>query len=268
MVCAMENTKERIVKKTAHILRWIPALVLALSLVAPWPVPAAELRLSVNASMREAVLESVRAFRNLHPDAVIVSNFAASGALARQMAAGAPADLFISANPEWMDFVVAQSLVATDQVYILATNRQVVVGSATTAAGQLTDLADITRIAIASPESAPAGRYAQQALRQAGLYDELRSAGRLILARDVRQALLYADRGEVDAAIIYATDARLARRAVILFEVPQELHEPIRYPMALTLTGQKKALAVAFRDFLLAEAGQAIFAAQGFVLTD
>lgn len=254
--------------KTVKVSRLLTPLVFGLILSIPWPAQAAELRLSVNASMNVAVREIIGAFRNLNPEAVILPNFASSGALARQMAAGAPADIFISANPEWMDFVVAEELVAADQVHMLAANRLVVVGSEPGAAKQLPDLPGLARIAIPSPESSPAGRYAQQALLETGLYSKLRSAGQLILAKDVRQALLYADRGEVDAAFVYATDARLAGRAQVLFEVPQELYPPILYPLGLTVTGQDKPLATDFRDFLLGDAGRSIFAAYGFILTE
>ncbi len=250
--------------------RWclIPLIVLGLILLCPWNARAEELRLSVAGSMADVITELGTVFTSLHPHIRLLPNVASSGALAKQMAAGAPADIFISANPEWMDFVVAQGLVASTTVRPLVANRLVVVGPPKVKARHLIDLPGLQRIALGSPESVPAGRYAQQALIEAGLYESLRAAEKLVLAKDVRQALLYADRGEVDAAFVYATDARLAGRAQILFEIPQALYPPIIYPLGLTVTGQSKDSALIFKDFLFGDAAKAIFSRHGFYLVD
>lgn len=243
-------------------------VALCVVLLYPGISRAEELRLSVNASMAEVVKELGAVFSSDTPQVRLLPNFASSGALAQQLAAGAPADIFISANQEWMTFTVEQGVVAADSIRTLAYNRLVVAGRPRDGVEQLSDLSALQRIVIGSPESSPAGRYAQQALDQVGLYEPLLAAGKLILAKDVRQAVLYADRGEVDAAIIYATDARLGRRTEIFFEVPKELYPPILYPIGLTVSGQEKATALKFMEFLSSDSARAIFLRYGFLLAD
>jgi len=227
---------------------------------------AAEIRLSAAASMTEALGELNGVYAAGHPGVAVVPNYAASGTLAKQIAQGAPVDLFVSANPKWMDYLVEENRVASEGVRTLAFNSLALVGSTTQKISSLDDLNRLRRIAIGSPKSVPAGQYAEEALTRAGLYRELLDAGRLVFAQDVRQALLYADRGEVDGAFVYRTDALLAREAGILFAVPTELHARVAYPMGLTTAGERNPAAVEFFRFLQsAEAGK-ILQKYGFVL--
>jgi len=240
--------------------------LLALLLAAAPSLPAAEIRLSAAASLAEALGELGAAFAAGRPGAAVVPNYAASGTLAKQIVQGAPVDLFVSANPGWMEFLVAEGRVAAAGVRTLAYNSLVLVGPKEREVASLADLRRLRRIAIGSPRSVPAGQYAEEALTRSGLYGELAAAGKLVFAQDVRQALLYADRGEVDAAFVYRSDALLAREAGILFAVPAELHVRVAYPMALTAAGEGNPDAVAFFRFLQsAEAGK-ILQKHGFVL--
>jgi molybdate transport system substrate-binding protein len=225
---------------------------------------AAEVRVSAAASLSEAIKEIGAAFVREHPDAALRTNFGASGALAKQIVAGAPADLFISADNKWVDYLVTEGKVPAATVRVLAGNTLVVAGSGANAIGSLADLARLTRIAVGSPGSVPAGQYAEQAMRAAGVYEKLRAENRLVMAQDVRQALLYADRGEVDAAFVYRTDALLAKKAVILYTVPADMHDPISYPLALTVDGEKNAAARAFYEYLAGPAAGGILAKYGF----
>ncbi|PLX91572.1 MAG: molybdate ABC transporter substrate-binding protein [Desulfuromonas sp.] len=239
-------------------------LVVASLLVSLFPLStfaAAPLHLSVAASMTNAVEELVALYQQQHPDSPIRPNFASSGALAKQIAQGAPADLFISANPRWMQYLLDEELIAPETVTIVAGNRLVVVGEGAPLTA-LSDLAPLSRIAIASPKSAPAGRYAQQALEAAGIWKTLVS--RMVMAKDVRQALAYTDRGEVAAAFVYKTDALLATQAKIILDVPQSLYPPVQYPMALTLRGARRPEGVAFYAFLQSAAAQEVLARCGF----
>lgn len=240
-------------------------LLLAL-LLFPCTLWAGELRLSVAGSMIDVVKEAVSTYMQQHPQTRLLPNFASSGSLAKQLAAGAPADIYISANPKWMDYVVAQGIVPAETVRTLAYNRLVLVGSPTVPVKELQDLSQLSRIALGSPQSVPAGRYAQQALEQAGLYQPLLTEGKLIMAKDVRQALLYADRGEADVAFVYATDALLARQAKILLEVPADLYPRVTYPMGLTVSGADKEEARAFLEFLQSAGAREIFERHGFVV--
>jgi molybdate transport system substrate-binding protein len=161
----------------------------------------------------------------------LVPNFAASGTLARQIGAGAPADLFISADRQWMDHLVSEKRIVPGTVRVLAQNSLVFLGRPGGSVRSLADLTSLQRIALCSPGSSPAGRYAEQVLKKAGLYPDLQQNKRLVLAKDVLQARLYAERGEVDGAFVFRTDALLAKQARILFEVPADLHEAVAYPV-------------------------------------
>ncbi len=243
-------------------------LFLFLMLLFPSILWAGELRLSVAGSMIDVIKEVGSVFSEQHPEAKLLPNFASSGALAKQLAAGAPADIYISANPKWMDYLVAQGIIPAATVETLAYNRLVLVGHPAVPATKMNDLTQLSRIALGSPTSVPAGRYAQQAMTKAGLYEPLLTEGKLILTKNVRQALLYADRGEVDVAFVYATDAPLANKAKILFEVPQGLYPRVTYPMALTVAGAEKEEAQAFMEYLHSAAAKDIFQRHGFVTVE
>ncbi len=235
---------------------------LLLSILVNSTVTAAEVRLSAAASMTDAVKALIASFRSKAQDVAFLPNFASSGALAKQIAQGAPTDLFISANPEWMTYLVEEARVPAGTVRAFARNSLVFVGRKGLAVATLADVADLQRIALGSPGSVPAGQYAEQALKAAGLYPKV--AGKLVMAQDVRQALVYADRGEVDGAFVYRTDALLAQGAVILLEVPQNLYHEVTYPIGLTVEGVANPAAIAFSDFLMTAEAEAILKTYGF----
>lgn len=228
------------------------------------PGQAAEVHLSVAASMSDAFKELDAAFAAGHAGVTMLPNFGSSGALAKQVAQGAAADLFVSANAEWMSYLEKEGKIAPPTVRDLAKNTLVLVGPPKVSVNSLKDLEVMERIAIGSPKSVPAGQYAEQAMRAAGVYDQLAADKKLVMAQDVRQALLYADRGEVDGAFVYRTDALLARQAAILYEVPANLHDPISYPVGLTIAGEKNSAAKAFYDFLASPAAAKILEKYGF----
>lgn len=225
---------------------------------------AGEVRLSVAASMTDVVKELAARYGQVHPGVKLLPNFGSSGALAKQILQGAPTDLFISANPQWMELLLAEGAIGTDSVRPLAGNALVLVGSKGLQIDSLNDLLKLQRIAIGSPRSVPAGQYAEQALQKAGLYGKL--SGRLVLAQDVRQALIYADRGEVDGAFVYQSDALLAQQAVILYTVAGSQHDPISYPAGLTIAGAKNPAAVAFLAFLGSAEAHRVLKKHGFVV--
>lgn len=249
------------------MLKWwtLPlGFFLLLSLVAT-PAVAGTIRVSAAASLAEAVSEICHQYSSEHPQVTLVRNFSASGTLAKQIASGAPVDLYISANPKWMDYLVAQGRVAQAGVWNLAGNTLVVIGRKEDSLGSLAALKNYSRIAIGSPKSVPAGGYAETALMAAGVYKQLQEEKRLVIAKDVRQALMYAERGEVDAAFVYRTDALLAQNAIILFEVPRELSSPISYPVGLTGKGTRNNQAVDFFAYLKSPDVAMILAKYGFV---
>ena len=239
-------------------------LLLVILVLLPLSVSAATIQLAAAASLRELATETAAEFEQLHPEHRVLVNTASSGTLARQIAAGAPVDLFLSANPQWMDALVEQGFVAADAPRPWASNRLVVVGRG----APLADLAALTqlrRISIGSPTSVPAGRYACKLLQKAGLFDGLVQGQQLVLAKDVRQALLYAEQGVVDAAIVYASDARLLRQATVLLTPPETLQPAITYPLAVTRKGTAKPAALALFELLSGPEGAALLEKYGLL---
>ncbi|MDA8430750.1 MAG: molybdate ABC transporter substrate-binding protein [Geobacteraceae bacterium] len=225
------------------------------------PALAADVNLFVAASLKEVVNELSGNFAHQHPGVRFLKNYGASGMLAKQTENGAPSDLFISANIEWMDYLKNRKLVDAASIGTFSYNTLVFAG-APGKASSMRDLIRLQRIAIGSPKSVPAGEYAMEALRKAGLDRQLEK--KLVMARDVRACLMYAEQGEVDGAFVYRTDALQAKRAKILFTVPQELYPQVTYPMALTVAGSKNQDAVAFFAYLHGTEAKAVLAKYGF----
>jgi molybdate transport system substrate-binding protein len=220
--------------------------------------------LAAASSMTDALKEIVVSFRENHPQTRIQTNFGSSGGLAKQIDQGAPSDLYISANPKWMHYLVNKQYITPGTDRIFAYNTLVFIGAKRSAPLNLNTLMQLERIAIGSPQSVPVGQYAKQALERAKVYSTLVQHRKLVRAKDVRQALLYADRGEVDGAFVYQTDALLARNAEILFTVPTELYERITYPLGLTITGAKNKAAQALYEYMLSPEAQSILSKHGF----
>ena len=225
---------------------------------------ATEINISVPASMTDALKELITQFGASGKDTKITPNYGPSGALAKQINEGAPADLFISANQKWMTFLREEKRIEPTTEKILACNTLVFSGMKNSAVTSMADIVKLKQIAIGSPKSVPAGEYAVQAMEKSGVYKQLEEGKQLVMAKDVRQALTYADRGETEGAFVYKTDALLAAQAVILFEVPQDLYDRVTYPIALTENGAKRPEAKAFYDFLTGPEGAKVFLKYGF----
>lgn len=225
---------------------------------------AQTIHLSVAASMTDVFNGLTAGFTIQHPDAVFQLNFASSGSLAKQIEQGAPADLYVSANPKWMKYLLEKQIIKPETDRILAYNKLVFVGEKRAAGLDLESLGKLERIAIGSPQSVPAGQYARQAMERAGIYSTLKQDKKLIMAKDVRQALIYADRGEVDGAFVYKTDALLLTNAQILFTVADNLYDRVAYPMALTVSGAEKEMVKSFYAYLSSRKTIAILSKYGF----
>lgn len=228
------------------------------------PASAGEVNLSIAASLKDVVNELTDGFAGTHPGVKFLKNYGASGVLAKQIENGAPADIFISANLEWMEYLKERKSVDTESIGTFAYNALVFAGSADKGVSALKDLLRLERIAIGSPKSVPAGAYAMEALKNAGIDRQLEK--KLVMARDVRECLMYAERGEVDGAFVYRTDALAARHAKILFAVPRELYPRVNYPMSLTVTGERNMDAAAFYRFLQTGEARAVLEKYGFTV--
>jgi len=242
------------------LIRLIAACCISLLFSAPaW---AGDVHLSVAASLKEVINELSDSYARKHPGVRFLKNYGASGQLAKQIESGAPADVFISANVEWVDYLKGKKLLDNASIGIFTYNELVFAGT-TAKASSLKDLVKLDRIAIGSPKSVPAGEYASDVFKKAGLEGQV--AGKLVMAKDVRECLMYAERGEVDGAFVYKTDALQAKKARILFTVPQNLYPRVTYPGALTGAGAKNKDAAGFFQFLHGAEAQAVLAKYGFL---
>jgi molybdate transport system substrate-binding protein len=247
--------------------RALLGLLLAVTLAAP--VQGAELVCSAAISVKEAVQEVARRFGGTHPGATIRFNFGGSGELQKQIEAGAPVDLFISAGARQLEELERRGLLLPGTRRVFARNALTVIvpGGTRLELGRPADLADprVGRIVIGNPRTVPAGQYAEQSLRALGLWERLRD--RLILAENVRQALEYVARGEVDAGFVYVTDARVGgARVREAFRPPEDTYGPIVYPAAVVAESRHPALARAFLAALVGAEGRAVLARLGYAL--
>jgi len=199
----------------------------------------------------------------------LVFSFDSSSNLARQIRAGSPADIFLSADEAWMDELAAAGLLGANSRFDLLANDLVMVAPVSASRFEVeftpqfdfaARLPQIRRIAVGDTDHVPAGRYAKQALESLGWWKALQP--RLIPAKDVRAALRLVEMGEADAGIVYSTDARASDKVTVITRFPEDSHQPIRYPVALC---SESDLARQFIDFLRThEAAAAIFEQAGF----
>lgn len=238
--------------------------ILLLMLTSTVGATQSTIRLSAAASLTPVIHELIDHYQTIHPDQTITANLASSGSLAKQIAAGAPTDLYISANPKWMAYLDEQGAIDHTTIISLTHNSLVCAGYPNATITNLESLTTVDKIALGNPKSTPVGDYAQKALEAKQLYQPLLAGGQLIFAKDVRQAVVYAEQQLVDVIFVYATDAAASKKIETLFTVPVELYPTIIYPMALTISGSDNKHAQQFYQFLSSATGQQIFHKYGF----
>ena len=253
-------------------LRGGAVALLLLLLTAPAQA-AGQVTVFAAASTTDAVRTVLTAFRETHPQTSVRTSFAASSTLAKQIARGAPADLFLSANVGWMDYLEKRGAIDADSRIDLLGNRLVLVAPADTEVASdrqnlpqnLPRMLGERRLAIGDPAHVPAGIYAKQALRSLGQWDQLRQ--RTANAADVRAALALVGRGEAAAGIVYATDARISDKVRTLATLPADSHPPIDYPLA-RIAGADRPAVDALYAFLQSKRARAIFRDHGFTVAE
>jgi molybdate transport system substrate-binding protein len=245
------------------------ALALAVSACGPREKEPAATVLAA-ASLTDALEAIGTAYREEAGEDIRFS-FASSSTLARQIEAGAPADIFISANEEWMDYLDERSLVRADTRAEPIGNVLVLVAPADSpmtdvAVDSSLDLAALLgpdgRIAVGDPAHVPAGAYAEDALRSLGLWEAAES--RLAPALDVRGALALVEQGEAPLGIVYATDAAVSDGVKVVGVFPEASHAPITYPFALLASSQSEE-AERFFAYATGAPGLAVFERYGFI---
>ena len=256
----------RVSSARTTVVRFLLPALLAAAGLAP-PARAQEVTVSAAISTKDAVEEIGRAFMRSHPGVTLRYSFGSSGELRQQIEAGAPVDLFISASHRQMDDLARRGLIRGETHRVFARNVLTVV---TPADSRLelrrpTDLlaAGLARIVVGNPKTVPAGQYAAESLRALGLWERLQP--RIVFAENVRQALDYVSRGEVDAGFVYTTDAATRPgRVREAFRPAEDTYGPILYPVAVLRDAAEPALAEAFLDRLVGPAGQAVLKRFGF----
>jgi molybdate transport system substrate-binding protein len=239
----------------------------ALAFAGATPAASGEITVFAAASMTNAMAEVAEGFEAATGHEVTVS-LAGSSALARQIQQGAPADVFISANPDWMDLLEADGLIASDTRVDLLDNALVLIaadaGAAPVEIGPGLDLAGLLgdgRLAMALVDAVPAGIYGKAALQSLGLWESV--APRVAQTDNVRAALAFVAAGEAPFGIVYATDAVAEARVHVAGAFPAETHPPIVYPAA-AIAGRDGPLTRRFLDALRGPAARGAFERQGF----
>ena len=242
---------------------------IALTAAAPAMAQADEIMVFAAASMTNAMAEIEERFEAATDHDLVVS-LAGSSALARQIQQGAPADIFISANPDWMDTLEAEGLVEEGTRFDLLNNSIVLIAAGTEAEpvdiGADLDLAGLLggdRLAMALVDSVPAGIYGKAALESLGLWDEVET--QVAQADNVRAALAFVATGEAPYGIVYATDAVAEDDVTVIGTFPAETHPPIVYPAA-DLSNRDTPAESDFLDYLRGPEAREAFERQGFVV--
>jgi molybdate transport system substrate-binding protein len=247
-------------------------LYLCLALIPLAPAPARgeerkpELLVFAAASLTNVLGDIAPAFERSSGSTVKLS-FAASSVLARQIEAGGNADVFISADQEWMDYLQARNLIDDASRRNVVGNRLVLIAPADSklelaiAPGfRLGEALGKGRLSTGDPDTVPAGRYARSALTSLGVWDEVRN--RVVRADNVRSAMMFVARGEVPLGIVYATDAAVDSKVRIVAIFPANTHAPITYPAARVRDA--RADAASFLEFLVSDEARAAWRKFGF----
>ncbi|HUI62620.1 MAG TPA: molybdate ABC transporter substrate-binding protein [Steroidobacteraceae bacterium] len=252
-----------------HILTaWLLAIGLLLDCGEGRAAPAPRTVLVFGAASLTNVLDELGQAYQAQTSVPIKSSYAASSVLARQIEAGAPADVFFSADLEWMDYVEQHKLLKAGSRHDVVGNRLVLIAPADSGVSvKLVHGVDLSsalgadgRLATGDPDSVPVGKYAQAALQKLGAWDSV--VDRLVRAENVRAALAFVARGEAALGIVYRTDALAEKRVRIVAEFPAGSYPPIIYPIALTTHAGPDA--AGFVEFVRGRAARAIFVRYGF----
>jgi len=225
-----------------------------------------ELLISAAASLTDSMTEIASAFEEEHPDTKITVNYGGSGKLAQQLQQGAPVDVFLSADQAWMDKLDKEQLILPDSKIDFARNELVMIAKEASlfTIDSMEDLtsAKVDQIAIGNPDSVPAGKYAEEALKNSGLWKQIQE--KFIYAKDVRQVLTYVETGNADIGFVYGSDLYRTEDVEIISKIEEALLEPIVYPAAVVASSENTDVAKAFVAYLESDTVQAILEKNGF----
>lgn len=232
--------------------------------------PKVELTISAAVSLSDALNEIKTKFEKKYKNVIIMYNLGGSGALKQQILQGAPTDIFISAANDQFKDLTERGIIDSQKQTNLLKNKLVLITNKENSS-QIKGFDDlkndtIKRVAIGTPEFVPAGMYAKQTLQHLSLWGPINS--KLIQTKDVRQVLTYVETKNVDAGIVYMTDAKISNKVRILQTANENDHDPIIYPAGIIKNSLHKKEATLFYDYLKSKFAQTIFKKYGFTVLD
>lgn len=253
------------VARAARVLA-LPAACVAAACTQPADRADVELTVSAASSLQGVVAELNRAFQAAHPRVRVRANFGASGALQQQIQHGAAVDVFLAAADRPMDALAARGLICSETRTVVAGNELVLVVPAASTAPVRTfaDLAagPVRRVALGDPASVPAGEYARETLQTLGLWSAVQN--KAVYGRNARQVLTYVERGNVDAGLVYRTDAAASGRVRVVQTAPAGAHAPVRYVAAVLAHSSHPVWAKRYATFLRSAEARAVWRRHGF----
>ena len=231
------------------------------------PAKKTEILISAAASLKDCIQELSAMYTEKNPQVTITMNFGASGALQQQIEQGAPADVFFSAGIKQMNALKEKGMMIDSSVKNILENKVVLITPKNAAA--LDFFEDLTgdsvkKIGVGEPKSVPVGQYTEQIFQNLGLTDKV--ASKLIFAKDVREVLSWVETGNVDAGVVYETDAKISKDVTICSTAPEGSHKQVIYPIGVVKVSKHAAEAQKFVDFLFSDAAKEVFARYGFTV--
>ena len=226
-----------------------------------------EIMISAAASLKNCIQDLSAMYTEKNPQVTITSNFGASGALQQQIEQGAPADVFFSAGIKQMNALKEKGMMLDSSVKNILENKVVLITPKSAAAlDSFEALAgdSIKKIGVGEPKSVPVGQYTEQVFQNLGLTDKV--ASKLILAKDVREVLSWVETGNVDAGVVYETDAKISKDVTICATAPEGSHKKVIYPIGVVKASKHAAEAQKFVDFLFSDTAKEVFARYGFTV--
>lgn len=227
-----------------------------------------ELTVSAAASLQDALNTIKVSFEKDYPNIKVNNNFGASGTLEQQILQGAPVDLFFSAAEDKFDNLVSKGLIEKKNSFNLVKNELVLIvpNNSKRDIQSFKNLNKAIKIAMGTPETVPAGEYGKQTLMNLKLWDVMK--GKVVYGKDVRQVLTYVETGNVDAGIVYKTDALISNKVKIVDTAADSMHDPIVYPIGIIKTSAHAKEAKTFYDYLQSGKAMKVLENYGFAGID
>lgn len=231
------------------------------------PTQKTEIMISAAASLKNCIQDISALYTEKNPQVTITANFGASGALQQQIEQGAPADIFFSAGIKQMNALKEKGMMIDSSIKNVLENKVVLITPKNAAAlNSFEALAgnSVKRIGVGEPKSVPVGQYTEQVFQSLGLTDKV--ASKLILAKDVREVLSWVETGNVDAGVVYETDAKISKAVTICATAPEGSHKKVIYPIGVVKASKRAAEGQKFVDFLFSDTAKEVFIRYGFTV--